>query len=378
MYVVGCGFPQPKDVGGDGGGSSDDGGMNDAGVDAPPAQCDVFAQTGCPANQKCTWISDGASTPTFTIGCVANGTVADKGACSFSSGPLSFDNCVKGSFCFAGLCATICNPMNATNTCGSTAACTGYSDPPGAGACVPTCNPLDDNSFRQGASKPGTACTAAQGCYGVPSTTSGNPTRFQCAPDLHITNRAVHRTRCEVANTCASAGGPYVNGCSQGYMALLRESTTSTTIVCIAMCKPSNCYSGNCPSAAGVAPHACNTTNAEGTFDPATTANNGDHCMYSWFFENDAGNVVLSPTSNTVGFCVNHKLLQYDTNADGVPDSNLPLCASLPLMGNTDPPYNAGDWGCVDTATAGVQFTGKKRPPAIDLRLPYGWQPPAP
>ena len=41
------------------------------------------------------------------------------------------------------------------------------------------------------------------------------------------------------------------------------------------------------------------------------------------------------------------------------------------LMGNTAPPYNAGDWGCVDTTTAGVMFTGKPKRPPIDLRFPY-------
>jgi hypothetical protein len=375
LCIVGCGFPQPKDIGGDDVGS-DDGGIKDAAVDAPdgpPAQCDVFAQTGCPATQKCTWILD--SDTTSHIACVANGTVADKGACTFSNATIGYDNCVKGSFCFNNVCATICNPMNATNTCGASAACTAYSAPEGAGACIPVCNPLDDNTFRSGATKPGTACTAAQGCYGSPSSTSGNPTKFQCASDLHITNRVVHRAQCTSSNMCASSQSfPYLNGCSQGYIPLMRENTTSTTIVCVAMCKPANCYSGNCTvagvtAAPGVAPHACNTTNAEGTFDPASSTNNGDHCMYSWIFELDASMLVRSATSDTVGFCVNHKMYQYDSNQDGTPDTNWPLCASLPLTNSTGP--SAPEFGCVDTATAGVQFTGKKKP-LIDLRLPYG------
>ncbi len=382
LICVGCGFPQPKDIGGDGGGSGSDAGIDaaiDAAIDAPdapPAQCDVFAQTGCSGSEKCTWIKDSDNPLTFHIGCAPNGSVADKSACAFNGS--GEDNCRGGSFCFSGTCATICNPSNAGNTCGATAACTAYSDPMGAGACIPICSPLDDNTFRQSATKPGIACTAAQGCYGIPSGEPTSPTRFQCAPDTHITNRVVHRTQCTSANTCAGANNsPYLNGCSQGYVPLLQESTQITQIVCVAFCKPINCYQNNCGAggvnAAGAAPHACNTTNAEGTFDTESATNNGDHCMYSWFFEidNNNGNHVPSPTSNTVGICLNHKQYQYDTNADGTPDSNFPACSTLPLMGNTNPPYNAGDWGCVDTTTAGVMFTGKPKRPPIDLRFPY-------
>lgn len=314
------------------------------------------------------------------IACVPNGTVADKGACTFNNSPLGYDNCLKGSFCFGGSCATICNPMNATNTCGAAASCTAYSDPTGAGACVPYCNPLDDNAFKTGGTKPGAICTAAQGCYGMPSSDSTNRTKFQCANDLHLTNRVVHRTQCTQANTCASANSsPYLNGCSQGYLPLMRESQLVTTIVCVAMCKPANCYQNNCQnqSPPGVAPHACNTTNAEGTFDPATLSNNGDHCMYSWVFEIDGGGTFArSPTSDTLGFCVNHKMYQYDSDNDGTPETNWPLCATLPLTNPTG--VAAPDFGCVDSVTAGVQFTGKKKPSPIDLRMPYGTLPLAP
>ncbi|HEY5923720.1 MAG TPA: hypothetical protein VIV11_18690 [Kofleriaceae bacterium] len=370
-----CGFPKPADVGDDDDADVDSAGPDDGGFeDAPdvlPAQCDFYAQTGCATGQKCTYIHD-TDMPQLTghIGCAPNGTVADKGACTYSAAPNGFDNCLKGSLCTTGTCSRICNPM-AANTCGANASCAAIAEPQGAGICLETCSPLDDNIFRAGGTKPGTACVATQGCYGQLKDDPANPTRFSCAADLHITNRVVHRSPCDSASGCANgSGNPYLNGCSQGYQPMLRESSFVTSVVCIAFCKPATCYSGNCAggnNAAGLSPHACNTTNAEGTFDPATATNNGDHCMFSWWFEQTATGIARSATSDTVGFCVNHKRYKYDSDGDTVleaTDADFPLCASAPLA-------LAVTFGCVDSLTAGFPFTGKK-PLGTELRLPYG------
>jgi hypothetical protein len=61
--------------------------------------------------------------------------------------------------------------------------------------------------------------------------------------------------------------------------------------------------------------------------------------MFSWRFEiADDGTFVRSPTSDSVGVCVDHAKYGF------------PPCASLPLTGMP----NAADYGCVDTATAGT------------------------
>ena len=141
---------------------------------------------------------------------------------------------------------------------------------------------------------------------------------------------------------------------------------------CIAVCKPGNTYAGNPGTQypAGQSPHTCSTTDARGTFDPATATNNGDHCTYSWRFEVDASGVLhRSPTSDTVGFCVDHSKYRYDSNGDGVIDSSdavWPLCASL-ADGSA-----AAQFGCVDTMHAGLPPSGVTGLRPLDVRLPYG------
>ena len=374
VIVAGCGFPKPADVGGDGGPGSD---ATDAQIDAPdapPPQCDIIAQTGCSGTEKCTFIKDTDTPISGHIACVQNGTVGNKGACTFSGGVVGFDNCVRGSYCIGGACASLCS-QSANPQCGGNGDCLANTDlPTPNGTCNMYCNPLDDNQFKLGTAKPGTVCSASQGCYGIPSSDPARPTKFFCANDLHINNRVVHRNACDSASSCANAANnPYLNGCTQGYMPLLHDTNFSTTVVCIAMCKPANCYQGVCASGAnapGVAPHACNTTNADGTFDTASATNNGDHCMYSWWFEQDT-QFVRSATSDTVGFCLNHKKYKYDSNMDGmvdVNDADFPLCATSPLT-------TAIQFGCVNTTLAGLPFTGKSRVrPQVDLHLPEGWQ----
>jgi hypothetical protein len=87
--------------------------------------------------------------------------------------------------------------------------------------------------------------------------------------------------------------------------------------------------------------------------------------MYSWRFEIDStGHFTRSPTSDTVGFCVNHSKYRYDSNGDGVIDGNdatMPPCESLPLTAPSGQP-TAGDLGCVDTATAGTLPTTRLFP----------------
>jgi len=141
---------------------------------------------------------------------------------------------------------------------------------------------------------------------------------------------------------------------------------------CIAVCEPGNTYAGNPDPQfpAGQSPHTCSTTDARGTFDTATTTHNGDHCMYSWLFEIDPTTGVFhrSPTSDTVGICVDHTKYHYDSNGNGQIDSGdavWPSCASL-ADGSA-----AAQFGCVDTTHAGLPFGGKTSLPPLPMRLPY-------
>jgi hypothetical protein len=360
--VAACGSksnPKIVDAGGSGSGSAD----------ADVLACNVLTQTGCAAGQKCTWIHDATMpTPLGHVGCAANGAGAVGATCTYGAdGPAGFDTCMGGLVCLGGKCRTICDNAGGAPMCPANFACSNYEglfanagQMSVAGVCDPSCDPLADNDFDGSgtATKTGSACPAANvGCYGYPSSTK--PTKWSCTGEFNTT--LVHRSLCTTAAGCAnSSGNPYLNGCAQGYLPLMRDMTGGTGIVCEAICKPVNTYLGSAASPAGAAPHRCNNTDARGMFNTATATNNGDHCMFSWLFEIDAmGTFVRSPTSDTVGFCVDHSKYRYDSNGDGVlngSDAFWPLCSSLPDGGGSG---SAGDFGCVDTTHAGVTFTGK-------------------
>ena len=137
---------------------------------------------------------------------------------------------------------------------------------------------------------------------------------------------------------------------------------------CYAFCKPGDTYMGNpgtqAPVGSAVAPtHRCNQQDAIGNFGtPATTTVNGEHCMYSWYFELDSTGMTVhhSPTSDTVGYCFDHTKYKYDSNGDGMitaADMAIPTCASLPATSTTV--AAAADFGCVSTTIAGL-FTSSK------------------
>jgi len=245
---------------------------------------------------------------------------------------------------------------------------TGASMPAAAGVCDLQCDPLADNDFDGSGSaltRTGSACGSANiGCYGIPSQGTPPATSFSCVSDFHYGITLVHRTECSPTTGCADPDGTiYVNSCSQGYLPLFRESTAVSTAVCIAMCKPVNCYAGHCGSndvdSHGGAPHRCETPDALGAFGSA------ENCEYMWAEELDqAGNFLPSPWSDTVGFCFDHTKYMYDPMGGNNFTVPYPTCEQLQLQATgTDPNqpltyYGAAQFGCVDSATAG-HFTGK-------------------
>jgi hypothetical protein len=185
--------------------------------------------------------------------------------------------------------------------------------------------------------------------------------------------------RCTVENSCADPGPQiYVNSCNQGYLPMLYEESGSTIVVCVAMCQPAVCYNGNCgagtPPAnrAGVAPHRCTAANRPGNYDGTA---NREHCQHLWLREiDDAGNLLESATSDTLGFCFNMGKYKYDSNSDNkidASDLNLPDCNNLGsgfgsgtdrTMPNTY--FGAADLGCVPTSYLPQAANGKRALPA--------------
>ena len=367
-------------------------------ADAPPAGCSVLTQAGCDTGQKCTWVL--STDPDATTGapglganaCAPDGAKAAGAACTIQKAAMGgADDCIHGTVCVSGTCKSICDNNGGAPACGTNQACviydglfanSGATTIP-AGVCDPSCNPLDDNDFDGSGTvhtKTGTACPGATvGCYGFASTT--HTTYFTCAPPASGTGALVHRSP-------VPATSLYLNSCMSGYHLgeFYADDSGAKVIDCFAYCKPGESSTvatgGGTPN--GVAPHRCNNNDALGSFAGGTPtganpASNGEHCWFSWYFEIDSANAWhKSPTSDTLGFCIDHTKYHWDSNNSGAidpADMTYPNCASLPVMG-TATTLGAVDIGCVTSTTAGLTpaFDGKSdaAKTLMERRLRFG------
>jgi hypothetical protein len=391
-----------------------DASIEDAAADAAGAQvdasgsasggpCNLLTQGGCSIGEKCTWIIDAVS-PQYVghVGCAPDGAANVGDPCMFGApGASGFDNCANRLICGnyrggSGTCKAICDLQGAAPMCDSSHACVSYSGlfetstttPAAGGVCDAACNPLADNDFDGSgtvSAKSGTVCNGppSVGCYGYPSYGTAPATGWSCTNDINFDQAQPtglrHRVQCTQSNNCADAGPQiYVNSCNQGYLPLLYEASGSSTIICVAICKPAVCYSGNCgagdtnrqgdPASA----HRCNDVDRVGSF--AAT----EHCQYLWWREtDDAGHQLPSPTSDAIGFCMDFAQYRYDSNGDNqVTASDLPLpnCDTLGsgfgsgsdrLMPSTY--FGALDLGCVPSTYLPPAASGKQTLPVTTL-----------
>ncbi|HEY5925315.1 MAG TPA: hypothetical protein VIV11_26710 [Kofleriaceae bacterium] len=348
--------------------------------------CNPLTQAGCCVGQKCTWRLD-AVMPQYIghVSCAPDGSAAVDEPCMYGPpGVLGYDNCKKGLVCGdyrggTGVCKQICDQQGGAPMCDAQHACvtypglfnTGDTTPSAGGVCDVACDPLTENDFdgSGSATKSSSTCGSAAevGCYGYPSLGSPPRTSWTCMPERNLTvgqpTGLRHRVQCTTANGCADPGPTlYVNSCNQGYLPLLRESATISTAICVALCKPLNCYAGNCGPAnqnrLGEAPHRCTSPDRVGTFD---TSVGGEHCRFIWSFEiDDQGNFLRSPSSDTLGFCFDHSKYLYDSDADNVPDTPYPACSTL-ADGFGSGVFGAADLGCVDTTHAQLMNVPPRR-----------------
>jgi len=333
------------------------------------AYCDLLMQTGCMAGEKCAWVEDTSSQCGQHERCVPDGSAALGQPCAFGPpGPAGYDNCVKGAVCSAAggsaVCRQMCNLFDNPSTCDATHACffdDGLSVVTGdvlqPSVCLDACDPLADNDFDGSGSaltRSGSACGSATiGCLGFLGTGTSPPTRFGCAREEHYDLALRHRTECTVATGCERANDVLdYRACNQGYMPLLTEATGNTTSVCIALCKPVDCYAGNCGSnnidRLGAAPHRCMPPDAVGNFG------SGEECRYFWWLERDPhGRWPRSPFSDTLGFCFDHTKYRFDPNGGSDLAVPQPGCEDVPLHGSGSG-LDAVSLGCVSSATAGL------------------------
>jgi hypothetical protein len=183
--------------------------------------CNPVSQTGCEADEKCSWLTVSRDPYLGRTACVPDGAVPVDGACETGEPgeETGFDDCVAGSICNYGICRSICSIS--PDSCGDGFACGRYSrlftddSARNIGECDPTCDPL-----AQG-------CEEGFGCYLQLSTGVATCTG---APVEELTQG----DRCLAPE---GEAGCYLNGCSPGWASvpfwLMGEQA-----LCTAYCEP--------------------------------------------------------------------------------------------------------------------------------------------
>lgn len=361
------------------------------GLDGTSGACNLIMQTGCAVGEKCTWFHDDMSDPPIGhIGCAPAGSAAVDSTCAYGApGVTGYDDCQAGLVCLThrdgtASCATICDAQTGSG-CGSSDGCVrtsglfaspGTVDPTIPGTCVKGCDPTLDNDYDGSGSafskRTGSPCGTdpAIGCYGVPSS-SGHTTFFFCANPAKHTTGTTWDTSGLLHRDEIPTGEVFLNSCHPGYaIAWANDSQTTSVSRCYSFCKPGNSF-GSMGSGSAAVPTTqlpngqvgaqCRQTSGGrlgnfGNIPNGTATSNGEHCMYSWYFEIDRTNQTILPsaTSNTVGLCFDHEKYQYDSNGDGSADAPIPPCASLPNIGSAGDAIDARAIACVDLQTGQV------------------------
>ncbi len=335
-------------------GGGDDGiTLVDADTSGPDASqaCNPVAQTGCGADEKCTWINIDSMNDVGTLGCVPDGDVATTGACAY--GPdgetTGYDNCQGGNICIYSQCEEICN--DSPDTCPNTSSCSSYAglfpDTSSYGACDFLCDPVDQTRDTDNAPACGTSGDGIQrACY------ANNDDTFSCTG---VPGPAADLQQGDTAYGPAS-GGAYVNGCAAGFAPLLRAANdASAPVICLAFCRPQETYLGNTGGLDGDA--------ASGFTCNARQAVDGHECRFYWFTM-AAG--TESTDQNDVGFCFKPANYEGDLDMDTTtPDEPFPSCATL---ANTDTDNSMQpdhlEWACAPypAAATGVPLKAHKAP----------------
>lgn len=347
----------------------------DAAIDATPsdlgAACVPLLTNQCfGVNNRCTWFKD--TTTTGHAGCAPAGNVPAGAECSFAPpGPTGYSNCAGGADCFGNLCAPLCDlSVAVASRCDTNHACSRYNSlysdggTTTHGACDSKCNPLTQARF-DGAAACGspTSDSPTIGCY-------LQNRAFACA---RILSQATTRT------DRMAAYGSFSNGCAAGFVPVFSETTGSVTAICSGICAPSKTDTTLAANVRGnastpvklpneVAPLAGNGVCVAGKKGSQPAAAN-ENCLFAWGFFRDENGVIdpeIAGIIDTFGLCFLSNQYRWDSNADGMSDTNdrlYPSCNLLPprttlpasctcdatthqCRGTGCPDGVADEWGC--------------------------------
>lgn len=334
-------------------------------ADAPGAACDVLAQSGCDAGEKCARVVL-QSTPTTVaeVRCVPQGTQAVDQTCAYgAAGDNGYSNCVGGTECVGGECKQICDQQGGNPKCLATHACglyenvfqTGPQDF-SAGLCDVKCDPLTQELLA-GANKTAcgspTATRPEKGCY------TGNRLDFTCG---RVPTDAIGKTDGTPALVDGD-GDAYSNACDAGYVAITFASSTAQRTICNGLCAPVSTFATSPepkhpdgdPAASAKLPTEAATAVGNAVCQTGKKGSGGNqNCIFWWFYNiTNSGEIRATDLNDKLGICfsyTNFTNINHDGNA-GTPNVDWPACETLTAPGTTPAPAigNADFWGCVPT-----------------------------
>src|SRR5262245_38257443 len=237
----------------------------------PQLGCNPLENTGCDADEKCSWVVFDSDNDLGTNSCVPDGAIGLGEACVWGpDGELTgYDDCASPGVCIDGYCEEICSLS--LDSCPDGYGCllhvgtfTGLT--PALGACRRRCDPVAQD------------CTVGA-CYG------GFDERFLCEQVLDEVAAAPDSFSQEDPALAFASGEARPNGCTPGFAPLLPSSDLSQPpTLCSAYCSPVPTSAESPAGDGGAPPHTC-----------ADRGASTQECRYFWALEDTAGGAPQHP-----------------------------------------------------------------------------------
>lgn len=215
--------------------------------------CDPVTQTGCDADEKCTWIIAAADPEVLGyIGCAPAGPGAIDEACTVGPPGVTtgFDDCDAGLYCHDDRCTSLCSLDVEDGSCGEGLACVQHArtlhndgQPPAAGLCEARCDPFTQ---RLPADPVDTFCGGALDADGQQTA--------MCAGVLQASDTTTHFLCTDVRNPGFTHGTVLdLDGGFPGWDRCAPRTLTTPVLTfagelewrCLALCEPGDAWNGS-------------------------------------------------------------------------------------------------------------------------------------